>query len=221
MERIIRKCLLLSVVIFSGSWGVVIPSQAQDYNLQVRLKDGTVKSLPVKQIASIDYEQDTPPTYEGLTGNWMLIASPVGSPGEGGVYTSRTDTIRFTATLADDGSCLQCRAESQFSILNSQFSILNSQLDWQVVVEQNEQDGTRRLGWVLSKDKPVATLSDGRELYFLSENITTQRLEGMTLYSSWGGADATTYIFPQNQEIYAVAGSDILEIWASPRFVKE
>ena len=218
MEKTILRWLLLSAVLFS------VTASAQNYTLQIRLNDGSLKALPTDHIARIEFRQNTPPSYEGLVGHWMLIASPVGSEGEGGVYVSKTDTIRFTASMADDGSCLLCHADTL--CLNGDVPLA---ADWSVVVEQNESDGTRRLGWVLSADTPVASVSGGQYVYLLSENINTQRLEGMTLFSDWVGDDDTTFKLPQNQEAYAVVSADrpfagnssaLLEIWASPRFVR-
>lgn len=223
MEKTIRKWLFLSAALFSGWWGnAASTASAQNYNLQIRLQNGTVKTVPTNEIASIEFKEDLPPELDGLTGRWMLIASPVGVAGDDGIYTSKADTIQFTAAMGSEPGTLQCHAESFVTRSGITYSA-----DWLVQVSQNEQDGTRRLGWQLSEQTPVCTQSD-RHLYLLSENIQTQRLEGMTLWSEWQPADATTFTFPQNQEIYGVLsptipysspGSEYLEIWASPRFV--
>ena len=225
MEKTIHTLALLSAVLFS------MTAVAQDYNVQIRLHDGTTKSWPTSQIAHIDFRQDAPPTYEGLTGRWMLIASPAGLADNSGIGTATIDTIRFTATLAADGGSLLCHADTLYEQGGTVYPA-----DWQVLVMQNEQDGTRRLGWQLSEQTPATIIHNSQfiihnsqtYLYLLSENIQTARLEGMTLWSNWQAAPATTYTFPQTQEVYALLTTsipyappaDYLEIWASPRFVK-
>ena len=222
MEKTIHKWLFLSAALFNGLF--VNTASAQDYNLQIRLKDGTFKSVPTSEIASIEFKEDQPAAVDGLTGRWMLVASPAGVAGEGGIHTATIDTIRFTASATSEAGVLQCHADT-FCI---QAEVVYS-ADWQVQVSQNEEDDTRRLGLIWSEQTPVYT-NGSTNLYLLSENITTQRLEGMTLWSDWQSASAATYTFPQNQEIYGVlssaipfssASSSYLEIWASPRFIKQ
>ena len=210
MGKIIRKCLLLSAALFS------LAATAQDYNLQIRMQDGTTKVWPVAEINGIEFRQDATPAFEGLTGQWMLVA---GIDNDDGIGRATIDTIRFTATLADDGSSLCCHADTLRVKDGTAIAA-----DWQVTVD--EQDGKRRLGWLLSATTPVATYS--QHLYFLSENIQTGRLEGMTLWSEWVSKEGTVFKFPQNQELYGVwsdrqpyqSASSYLEIWASTRFVK-
>lgn len=222
MGKTIHKWLFLSAALFSPSFANT--ASAQDYNLQIRLKDGTMKSVPTSKITSIEFKEDQPAEADGLTGRWMLVASPAGVAGEGGIHTSTIDTIRFTASATAEQGILKCHADT-FCI---QSGVAYS-ADWQVQVGQNEQDLTRRLGWILSEQTPVYA-KDGTNLYLLSENIATQRLEGMTLWSDWQSADSTTFIFPKNQQIYGVFSSAIpyasgsasyLEIWASPQFIKQ
>jgi hypothetical protein len=218
MEKIIRKWLLLSAALFS------LTAAAQDYTLQIRLTDGTTRSIAASQIASIAFRQNAQPLYDDLAGQWLLIASPVGIGGDDGIYTAKTDTIRFEATPAADGSCLMCHTESLYAADG-----ITLQADWQMVAEQNNADGTMRIGLVLSADRPAATLADGTRLYLLSENIATSRLEGMTLWSAWGDSATEAWLLPKNQEIYAVGDTSqpfsgstgkIFEIWASARLAR-
>lgn len=146
-----------------------------------------------------------------------------GSGDAGGIATTRIDTIRFSATLADDGSCLRCHADTLIIYDGKAISA-----DWTATAETDETSGARRLCWILSSETPVATLSNGQHLYLLSENIQTSRLEGMTLRSDKKDDDEMTFKFPQNQEVYAVLSADkpfagsasaFLEIWASARFI--
>lgn len=221
MEKTIHKWLFLSAVLFNCWW--VATTAAQDFNLKIHLHDGTVRTIPANEIASIAFEESKSQAPDGLTGQWLLVASPAGIAGDGGVYTTHVDTIRFTAAWGNDPETLVCHADT-FCILSG----VVYPADWQVQVSQNEQDGTYRLGWVLSEKTPVCTQS-GDHLYLLSENISTQRLEGMTLWSDWQATTAATFTFPQYQEIYGVLSPTVpysspssryLEIWASPRFIK-
>ncbi len=212
-EKTIRKWLLLSAALFS------LTATAQEYNLQIRMQDGTTKVWPTSGIKSIEFKQDAPPTFEGLTGRWMLVASPAGIDTDDGIGIATIDTVRFTATLADDAGSLHCHADTLCVKDGTAIAA-----DW--LVTAAEQDDKRRLGWVLSATTPVASYS--QYLYFLSENIQTGRLEGMTLWSEWTSKEDNVFKFPQNQELYGVwseqqpyqSANSYLEIWASPRFIK-
>ena len=231
MEKTIHKWLFLLVALFS--YWYISTASAQSFNLQIRLQDGTVKSMPANEIVSIEFKESQSQALEGLAGHWMLVASPVGIASEGGVYTSKIDTIRFVATWAEEPDYLLCHADT-FCI----HSGVVYSADWQVQVSKNEQDGSCRLGWILSEKAPVFAQSD-INLYLLSENLSTQRLEGMTLWSGWQDTTTAarlcrfalqrTFTFPQYYEIYGVLSPTIpysapsskyLEILASPHFVK-
>ena len=164
-----------------------------------------------------------------LAGEWQLTCSPF----EGGAAY-----IPFTATLADDGKSLACHADA--------FLTRNSHaypMDWKIAVEQ--QDEQVRLGWILDAGQPASTEEfqetasryiiggadpDGshRYIYLLSENIETQKLEGMTLWSDWQAATSTTFSLPKTQQIYAVVSTNqpyngavgYAEIWASVKMQK-
>lgn len=220
MEKIIHKWLFLSVALFN--WCVTTAS-AQSFNLQIHLKDGTLKTIPANEVDSIEFKESQSYAFEGLAGHWMLVASPVGIASEGGVYTSKIDTIRFTAAWATEPDLLLCHADT-FCI---QSGVVYA-ADWQVLVSRNEQNDSYRLGWILSEKVPVFAQS-GINLYLLSENLSTQRLEGMTLWSDWQDTTTATFTFPQYYEIYGVLSPTIpystpsskyLEIWASPRFIQ-
>ena len=219
MEKTIRKWLLLSAALFS------LTAEAQDYTLQIRLTDGSTRAIAASQVARIEFRLSEQPLYDALAGRWLLIASPVGAGGDDGIYISKTDTIPFVATPAADGSCLMCHADHFCAFQGDTL-----QADWQMVAEENDADGTRRLGMVLSTHSPAAKLADGPPVYLLSENIATSRLEAMTLWSPWGDDATEAWLLPKNQEIYAVAttaqpfnGSpyNILEIWASARLRRD
>lgn len=237
-----RKALLLSAL-FAQS--LILNLYAQDYNLRITLQDNSVKQWPVNNIASIHFEQVAAPTLEGLAGEWLLVAMPNGTNGEGNIHTATTDTIRFEATLADDGFSLICHTDSFYTRSGNVYPA-----DWRLLVEQDEQNGWRRIGLILDTEHPASTaeftepkekyLDNGffywgnetdahHYIYLLSENINTQRLEGMTLWSGWNSTAETTFTLPQNQEIYGVVATTIpysssaigyFEIWASPRFIK-
>ena len=166
---------------------------------------------------------------EELVGSWKLVASPF----EGG-----SEEIAFTASASLDGNSLDCHAE-QLMVRGA--SIYAA--DWKIAVEQNGEN--IRLGWALDSDKPVSTNEfqeptssyalfgkdeDGnhRYIYLLSENIDTQKLEAMTLWSDWQEAASTTFSLPKTQQIYVVISTGLpyngavgyAEIWASVKLHK-
>lgn len=161
-----------------------------------------------------------------LTGNWQFVASPF----EGG-----EENISFTATLSEGGNHLQCHADNFFAHGSKPYPA-----DWLMAVER---DGDKlRLGWILDSENPCSTEeyqepasayalfgrdADGahRYIYFLSENIETQRLEGMTLWSDWQSQTDATFTLPKTYQLYAVVSENqpyngavgYIDIWASPR----
>lgn len=232
-----RITLALSLVLFHFTSGTA------QKRLQIRMNDGSITTMPLSEVQHISFGQPTPASLEGLPGQWRLIAMPNGSSVDG-IFTAKADTIYFTATVAADGNSLECTATNFYSRSGQTYPA-----HWRVVVQQDGE--RRRLGWVLDTTSPASDkefletqdkyLEDGffywassteghRYIYLLSENIETQRLEGMTLWSGWvsGKAASATYTFPQNQEIYGVVASQIpyggsigyFDIWASPRFEK-
>lgn len=163
-------------------------------------------------------------TAASLAGNWKMVASP---------FDGGSEEIAFTATPSADGTSLQCHADRFVTRASQPYTA-----DWMLTVEQN--DGNVRVGWQLSADTPITTQeyqesadkyimggrdADGthRYIYLLSENIETQRLEPLTLWSDWQPEGTTTFTLPKTQQIYAVVspyqpynGSvGYVEIWAS------
>lgn len=191
---------------------------------------------------------------EALAGQWQLIASNNGFRGDDGIYRMTTDTIPFTATLVQtaDSTCLQCHADVLYNRTGQDYPA-----DWRMSIEQDPASGKFRLGFLLDDQQPASTkefwedpdqyLEEGfyyfgihsdrtdtghRYIYLLSENIATQQLESMTLWSSWQSDCYAPFAFPQNQQIYAVVSPDqpfgaeshsivgYFEIWASPKVQK-
>ena len=242
----IPSSLVLALCIVNCALCIVNPLHAQDYNLRITLQDNSVKVIATSDIASIHFEQTAPPALDYLTGEWMLVAMPNGAAGEGNIHTAKADTIHFQATPSTDGLSLICHTDNFYDRSGQAIPA-----DWMITVEQDET-GSRRLGVVLSEMQPASTAefqyprekyldngffywgddasSDAHHyIYLLSENISTQRLEGMTLWSNWEREGETTFTLPQNQEIYGVVASEVpysdtsigyFEIWASPRLIK-
>ena len=159
-----------------------------------------------------------------LAGEWQFVASPF----EGG-----EERISFYATPSADGSGLLCHADNFFAHASKPYPA-----DWLIAVEQ-EGDKVR-LGWVLDSNTPCSTEefqepatsyalfgtdADGshRYIYFLSENIETQSLEGMTLWSDWQTDINASFSLPKTYQIYAVVSPNqpyngavgYIDIWAS------
>ena len=223
------------------------PAGAQP-RMKVTLTNGRTLLVPTDSIASIAIESVVPQSLALMAGQWQLIASANGSAGEGGIHTAKADTINFTATVAPDGRGLLCQTSRLFTSAQG----TDYPAEWRILVEEdNAATGRIRLGWVLSADEPASTaefneprqsyLEDGfyywgspadlhHYIYLLSENIDTQRLEGMTLWSPWQQPGADTFTLPQQQEVYGVVSTAIpyqsatstgyFEIWASPRLVR-
>ena len=168
------------------------------------------------------YAQQT--LQQELAGEWTITASPF----EGGA-----DEISFTATVADDGTSLNCHAEQFHNRASQPYP-----MDWTLAVEQ---DGDKvRVGWKLDADHPASTKEfqeptskyalfgqepDGthRYIYLLTENIETQRLEPLTLWSEWMPKGSTVFSLPRTYQIYGVVSKEIpyngavgyMDIWAS------
>ncbi len=173
----------------------------------------------------------SPITAQELAGNWIFTTSP----DAGGV-----ENIAFEATVSTDNSYLACHADKFFTRDSKAYP-----MDWKIAIERNGDQ--LRLGWILDATTPASSEEyqedaskylpfggsagiDGthRYIYLLSENIETNQLEGMTLWSGWVDASATTFTLPKTQQIYGVVSRNIpfnvaigyFEIWASGKLVK-
>ena len=223
------------------------PASAQvQKKMKIALTDGRTLLLPLDSISGIAVQPVAAEGISQLAGSWQFIASANGAAGEGGIHTATADTIAFTATVGPDGMGLVCEAPRFYTRTGNVYPAR-----WRMVLEENAATGKHRVGWVLTASEPASDREfnepaekyledgffywgDGSEphhyIYLLSENIDTQRLEAMTLWSGWADKGQTTYTFPQNQEIYGVVGTAIpyapgtsvgyFEIWASARFVR-
>lgn len=166
---------------------------------------------------------------QSLEGNWVFTASP---------FDGGSDEIAFTATLSTDGTSLDCHAEQFFTRASRPYP-----MDWKLSIEENGNQ--LRLGWVLSETTPASSLefqesancyimgganADGtpRYIYLLSENIDTQKLEAMTLWTDWQSTANATFNLPKIQQIYAVVSKEqpyngaigYMDIWASGKLRK-
>jgi len=166
---------------------------------------------------------------QALAGQWQFVASP---------FMGGEERIAFTATLSDDGSSLNCHSDNFFAHSSKPYPA-----DWQIAIEH---DGDKvRLGWVLDSSTPCSaeefqepatayalfgTDADGshRYIYFLSENIETQQLEDMTLWSDWQTDANAAFTLPKTQQLYAVASKNkpysgavgYIDIWASGKLLR-
>ena len=234
------KQKLLFITLLLATWTA---GHAQT-KMRVTLNDGRIMNIPVDSIAHISIHSQVSDALKDFEGNWMLVASNNGSVGAGGISVAGTDSISFTAVASSDGIGLLCQASHFFTRTGNSYPAT-----WRMLVE--EKDGKHRVGWVLDETQPASTreFDEPREqylengswywgtgqeehhyIYLLSENIQTQRREGMTLWSEWYAAPQQAYALPQNQEVYGMVATTIpyqsnatvgcIEIWASPRFVR-
>lgn len=198
--------------------------------------------LPLLTAALTSHAQDAAPTAKGLEGQWLFIASNNGVEVAPGIYSPRTDTVRFTAVA--DGDALLCHADSFLTRNHMAYPA-----DWSMVVER-DTDGRHRIGWVLSSEQPFSGTEfnepsenylengfyywgNGTEphhyIYLLAENADASALIGMTFRSDWSGLTADVYSLSnadyQSRKLYAVVASAIpyggsvgwIEIWSSPQ----
>jgi len=165
-----------------------------------------------------------------LAGTWRLTASP---------FAGGNTEIVFAAVPSADGTSLDCHADNFLSS-----STMHYAADWQIAVEQD--NGKMRLGWKLNADTPASSMeyqesatsyviggvdADGshRYIFLLSENIETQRLEGLTLWTDWQSDVSAVFTLPKTQQIYAVISRNVpcsggavgyAEIWSSGRLTR-
>ncbi len=217
MKNSLTLCLLLLSTVVA----------AQDYTMTIRMKDGNIQQINISDIDSIEITptpEDVPKLLRGLTGRWQLIASNEGVEIAPGVFSATTDTIYFNATPSAEGRSLNCHTDKMHARTSTVYPA-----DWTVVVE--EQQGKRRIGWVLDDQKPA--YSDGTShLYLLSENINATAWLGMTFWSPWSEESATVYSLSNEEnnarKVYGLLSTQIpfssptgmIEIWSSPRFEK-
>ena len=161
-----------------------------------------------------------------LEGKWQMIASPF----EGGAATIDFNVINTPAMPLP-----VAYAESFFTTKTTSHTY---PANWYMKAELN---GNKiRVGWVLSNTSTAFQMEfqepateyalfgtdadeTHRYVYFLSENIDTQQLEPMTLWSDWEDITATSFKLPQTQQIYAVVSKNkpysgsvgYVDIWAS------
>jgi hypothetical protein len=161
-----------------------------------------------------------------LAGKWQMVASPF----EGG-----SATIDFTVLPALDEGLPTAMAESFYTTKTTSHTY---PAQWNMKAEVN---GTNmRVGWVLDAENPSSPLEfqepaseyalfgadadeDHRYIYFLTENIETQKLEPLTLWSDWVPQSSTSFALPKIQQLYAVVSKNkpysgvvgYVDIWAS------
>ncbi len=177
--------------------------------------------------ATISHAQSS--LLQNLSGQWTFIASP---------FDGGREEITFTATPSADGTTLSCHADAFRTTTRQTYTA-----DWTLAVEQSGD--TFRLGWMLDANQPITQQefqepqssycmggadADGtpRYIYLLSENIDTQQLEAMTLWTDWQTTADALFTLPKIQQIYAVVSQHIpyagaigyIDIWASGKLQK-
>ncbi len=165
---------------------------------------------------------------EALAGQWLFTASNNGTEDATvkGLYHPGTDTFTFTATV--DGASLSCHADCLYrSATGNEYPA-----DWQMVVEENDQN-QYRLGWVLSKEQPAFAkeflepkenyLENGfyfwgdnvtdnhRYIYLLTENEDASAYVATTFWSAWSELGTTEYSLSSSehnaQKFYAIVAA--------------
>ena len=202
------------------------------YSLDV-IQDGKVTmSIPIDDIAEINYREMTP--YEHFAGDWYLVASPNGEPLPGtSIMVSSAVSMPYHAVLAAPGTPgyereIYCHIDSM-----AHRKGLKYDADFKLLYNYDEGTGKGNISMILEHEGGD---TGGRHMYFVTHNIDTWELEGQELPCQWTTADLADYdheySFPSIYEICWVVGLDIpfvysehdllgyIDIFASPRLMR-
>ena len=196
------------------------------YSLDV-IQDGKVAmSIPIDNIAEINYREMTP--YEHFAGDWYFVASPNGEPQPGSSimvstvmstpyhYDESTGKGSISMVLDDQHPV----SATQYTGDASTYAYWDATSTWYFGVSAQHEGGD----------------TGGRHMYFVTHNIDTWELEGHELPCQWTLADLQDFdhefSFPSIYEICWVVGLDIpfvyaehdligyIDIFASPRLMR-
>ena len=234
------------------------------YRLNALSGDHVVRSLRTDSIVELTYGPTS--RYEHFAGIWWLVASPNGEPNEQGIMVTETVSVPVHAVLPapgtpDYGHYIYCHIDSM-----PHRSGLKVSADFKLHYTYDEALGRGTIAMVLDDSQPIsdteyagdpttyAYFAPGqtwymgasdqhqggdtghRYMYFVSQNIDTQQLEGMEIATTWTDADQQDleheYRFAQQYQIYWIAALDIpysnaehdevgiIDIFASPRLMR-
>ena len=192
------------------------------YSLDV-IQDGKVAmSIPIDDIAEINYREMTP--YEHFAGDWYLVASPNGEPLPGtSIMVSSAVSMPYHAVLAAPGTPgyereIYCHIDSV-----AHRKGLKYDADFKLLYNYDEGTGKGSISMILDDQHPVSATqytedastyaywdatstwyfgvsaqheggdTGGRHMYFVTHNIDTWELEGQELPCQWTTADLADY----------------------------
>lgn len=188
------------------------------YSLDV-IQDGKVAmSIPIDNIAEINYREMTP--YEHFAGDWYFVASPNGEPQPGSsimvstVMSTPYHAVRAAPGTPGYGREIYCHIDSM-----PHRKGLKCDADFKLLYNYDESTGKGSISMVLDDQHPVSATqytgdastyaywdatstwyfgvsaqheggdTGGRHMYFVTHNIDTWELEGHELPCQWTLAD--------------------------------
>lgn len=230
------------------------------------IKNGEIAtSIPTDSIVELNYAEMS--YYEQFAGDWYLVASPNGEANELGIMITEVVSIPFHAVLpspnSDDyGKYIYCHIDSM-----PHRKGLHYEADFKLRYAYDEATHQGAIAMILDDTEPMSTMqyagdtgsyayldsqhtyyfgvsaqheggdTGNRYMYFVSQNIDTQILEGMELTAQWTDADQLNldheYQFPKNYHIYWIVALDIpfsyveqdavgiVDTFASPRLMRQ
>lgn len=237
---------------------------AGGHTVGVELNDGSALAFSTADIEEINYGPLS--AYERWAGDWYLVASPNGEANEAGIMISQVVSMPVHAVLpspssADYGTWIYCTVDSiahrsglhygaRFKLrynadASGQQGTIALVLDDRQPVNDSEYAGGPETYAYFDKNStyyfgPQAGHAGGdtghRYQYWLSNNIETEKLEGMELPVSWTLATVadpqSQFKFAPEHQIYWVTALDIpfshdendmvgvVDIFSSARFMR-
>ena len=243
----------------------ITPQGTVEHCIAVVARDGrTLRTVAADSIVEMNYRKMS--RYEQWAGDWWLVASPNGEANEVGIMLTTVESMPVHAVLPAPGSPgygteVLCHIDSvahrkglkydaNFKLRYSEAADGRSGTiamvldDQQPLTTAQYAGGPDTYAWAAPGRtyyygvSPLHADSDttGRHMYFVSQNIDTQALEGMELIAGWTAADLADatheYTLPRMQQIYWIVALDIpyshaehdelgiIDIFASPRLCR-
>ena len=229
------------------------------------IKNGEVDmTIDTDSIVELDYGEMS--SYEHFAGEWWLVMSPNGEPNEQGIMVTEAVSAKVHAVLPapgspDYGSLIYCHIDSMPHRMGLRYSAdfvlryahddalqrgtITMVLDDQQPITSQQYAGDAstyayfndETTWYMGVSPQHEGGDTGnRYIYFVGQDIDTQRLQGMEITAAWSDADQLDleheYSFPRQYQIYWITALDIpysyvehdevgmIDIFSSPRLMR-